>query len=528
MVDFSNNMLSGDLSAIRSWGNYVEVIDLSSNKLTGTLPNETSQFLRLMSFKASNNLLTGELPLVLGTYPEINVIDLSHNQIYGTLPLTLFTTLRLMDLNLSGNSFTGNIPFPHAATSQSSGVPSLPTQNLSLVSLDLSNNSLSGLLPQNIGIMSQLRLLDIARNNISGQIPRQFGMLHGLQYIDLSDNHFEGNIPDIFPDGLMGFNISYNDLSGTVPDNLLKFPASSFHPGNNLLVLPLPPPSHVPSVTDKGKHGHRKKQAIVYVLVVGGITSFFLILVSILLYRKFSYKQNAMEQQTSSSNLFGLRKNVEPPISTALSQDHLLSSRSASLKPGTVDVSEVPKQTIEPDIQEPPPKDGQLIHATACSSPPKIKEKSSMSLIISSPPPNYPCSSENPSMLSVCSPDRLAGDLHLFDNMIQFRAEELSRAPAEIIGRSCHGTSYKATLASGHVLTVKRLRENIAKSKKEFSREAKKLGTVRHPHILSLRGYYWGPKEHERLIISDYINSTSLTAHLCGMSRYSLLVNCLY
>ena len=98
-----------------------------------------------------------------------------------------------------------------------------------------------------------------------------------------------------------------------------------------------------------------------------------------------------------------------------------------------------------------------------------------------------------------------------------FTAEELSRAPAEIIGRSCHGTSYKATLDGEHVVTVKWLREGISKGKKEFAREAKKLGNVRHPNLVSLRGHYWGPKEHDRLVISDHINSVSLTAHLCGM-----------
>jgi len=521
-VDFSNNMLSGNLSTVKSWGNYVEVIDLSSNKLTGTLPNETSQFLRLMSFKASNNLLAGELPPVIGTYPEINIIDLSLNQLYGTLPPSLFTSLRLTDLNLSGNSFTGHIPLPNSATSLSSHDPLLPTQNMSMVSLDLSNNSLSGPLPQEIGTMNGLRLLNIGRNNISGQIPKEIGLLHRLLYIDLSDNHFEGSIPDKFPDGLLGFNVSYNGLSGMVPDNLLRFPSSSFHPGNDLLVFPLVPPSDGSNLMDKEKRSHRIKRAIVYALIAGVVTSIVLILVSILLYRKFSYKGNAAEQhQTPIANLFGLRKNAKSPaLSTSFSQDHFLSSRSASVPPGHGDISAASKESKEPDIRETPPREGQFNHATISSSPPKNKGKSSMSLITSPPPPNDPRSSENPSLLNVCSPDRLAGDLHLFDNKILFTAEELSRAPAEIIGRSCHGTSYKAALGSGHILTVKWLREGIAKSKKEFSREAKKLGTIRHPNIVSLKGYYWGPKEHERLIISDYISATSLTAHLCGTNCY--------
>ncbi|ONK67474.1 uncharacterized protein A4U43_C05F430 [Asparagus officinalis] len=497
-VDFSNNMLSGNLSDVRNWGNYVEVINLSSNKLTGTLPNETSQFLRLMAFKASNNLLSGELPPVIGTYPEINVIDLSLNQLYGILPSTLFTSLRLTDLNLSGNSFNGHIPFPNSAASMSSDIPSLPSQGLSLASLDLSNNSLNGSLPENVGAMTELKLFNIGRNNISGKIPKEIGSIHSLLYIDLSNNHFEGSIPDNFPEGLLEFNVSYNDLSGTVPDNLLKFPTSSFHPGNNLLVIPNSPPSNNPDL-DNEKHSHRMRRIIMYSLIAGVVTIAILVLVAILIYRRVSHKADATEQQQiTGTNVFGRRKNAKAPaLNTSFSHDHLLPSGSASLP--------ISRESKEPGVH---------------GSPPKVKGNSSMSLMM---PPNDPTSSENPSVLNVCSPDRLAGDLHLFDNTILFSAEELSRAPAEIIGRSCHGTSYKATLASGHIITVKWLREGISKSKKEFSREAKKLATIRHPNIVSLRGFYWGPKEHERLIIYDYyIGAASLTAHLCEFEQRGL------
>jgi serine/threonine protein kinase len=60
------------------------------------------------------------------------------------------------------------------------------------------------------------------------------------------------------------------------------------------------------------------------------------------------------------------------------------------------------------------------------------------------------------------------------------------------------------------------LKEGFAKSKKEFSREIKKLGSVRHPNLVPLCGYYWGPKEHERIMISDYADATSLSTYLSG------------
>ncbi|PQQ09058.1 hypothetical protein Pyn_00058 [Prunus yedoensis var. nudiflora] len=105
---------------------------------------------------------------------------------------------------------------------------------------------------------------------------------------------------------------------------------------------------------------------------------------------------------------------------------------------------------------------------------------------------------ESPDVLKTCSPDKLAGDLHMFDGSLMFTTEELSCAPAEAIGRSCHGTMYKAMLDSGLVLAMKLLREGIAKQRKEFAREVKKLGNIRHQNLVSLLHYYWDPKEQDR------------------------------
>lgn len=142
IVDLSNNMLSGNVSRIQNWGNYVEDIQLSNNSLTGSLPNQTSQFLRLTSLKASNNSLNGELPIVLSTYSQLQVIDLSLNFLSGFLLPDLFTSTTLTHLNLSANNFTGSIPLQKVQSS---------TQNLSLMSLDLSYNSLDGIFPRDDG-----------------------------------------------------------------------------------------------------------------------------------------------------------------------------------------------------------------------------------------------------------------------------------------------------------------------------------------------------------------------------------------
>ncbi|VVA39963.1 PREDICTED: probable [Prunus dulcis] len=458
IIDLSNNMLTGNLSPIRRWGNYIEVIQLSSNSLTGSLPNETSQFLRLTSFKISNNSLEGALPPVLGTYPELKVIDLSLNRLQGFLLPSFFSSTKLTDLNLSGNNFSGSIPVQEISSHPSNS----STQNLSLVFIDLSNNSLSG------------------------HLPAEISEFHSLVYLNLSKNNFDGIIPEDFPDQLKGFNVSFNHLSGVVPENLRQFPDSAFYPGNSLLKFPhsLSSPKGVLNNTSR-EHRPLKKAAIRISLIAGLVGGAAVLALSCMMI----YYRGHWQECTSSKENSG-KKAVEQG-------DSALSHRSVPEK--SVDGSKS-SQDLSPSSQTRYPHDASDTSSVLKS----LLSSSNLTLKINN----------LLRMFKSCSPDKLAGDLHLFDGSLVFTAEELSCAPAEAIGRSCHGTMYKAMLDSGHVLAVKWLREGIAKGRKEFAREVKKLGNIRHPNLVSLLGYYWGPKEHEKLIISTYINAQSLAFHL--------------
>uniref|UniRef100_A0A0D9VTF1 non-specific serine/threonine protein kinase n=1 Tax=Leersia perrieri TaxID=77586 RepID=A0A0D9VTF1_9ORYZ len=500
VVDLSRNMLSGNLSVVRTWGNYIETIDLTSNRLTGTWPDETTQFLRLTSLRISDNLLTGELPTIIGTYPELIAIDFSLNQLHGPLPGSLFTAVKLTYLNLSGNSFSGTLPLlsseARISTPMDLLVLHVQTSNLSFV--DLSNNSLSGSLPSGIAALGGLALLNLCQNNFSGQIPKDITKLKHLMYIDLSKNNFDGTIPDGLPDDLVEFNVSYNNLSGSVPSNLLKFPDSSFHPGNELLVLPH---SGLQGPDSSGGGRRGMKRGILYALIVCVVVFVTGIIVLLLVHWKISSWKSSEKGTGQSKQPATLGECSQSHAEATTSEMQEVSLESSS---STEYVSNpLPGKERQHEAQD------VSVHADQTGSTSTLKDgmASSMPPLTSSPQHQH-------SVLRVHSPDKLIGDLHLFDNHVVFSAEELSRAPAEIIGRSCHGTSYKATLDNGYMLTVKWLKEGFAKSKKEFSREIKKLGSVKHPNLVSMRGYYWGPKEHERIIISDYVDATSLSAFL--------------
>ncbi|KAL4200517.1 hypothetical protein AMTRI_Chr02g211610 [Amborella trichopoda] len=475
VLDLSGNQFSGDLSSLAGkWGNSLEFLDLSRNQYTGSLPLVTSQFIRLNYLNLSMNSLMGPLPLVLTQYPKLQILDLSSNQFNGPLLTQLLSSSTLQELHLQRNIFSGNLIFPTS-----------PSNSSLLQVLDISENKLNGSLPTGIGLFTGLKMLDIAGNHLFGPLPPSIIKLTSLTSLDISKNQFTGTLPDSLPDSLQSFNASYNDLSGTIPKNLQRFPESSFRPGNSKLQLPKAPPGpQAPSTTQQP---HRKpiktaiKAAVIAICIV---TVLVLIILAILIhYRRIL---SAKSRQENSGK--GLRRRPASGQGTGLvvSADELIGARKGSSSSGIIMSPEKKPVGFSP-------------------------EKSSQ---LSWSPESGESMTESPARLKVYSPERLAGELHFVDETLNLTPEELSRAPAEVLGRSTHGTSYRAGLEGGGYLTVKWLREGVAKHRKEFAKEAKKFGNIRHPNVVPLRGYYWGPSQHEKLILSEYISPGSLASFL--------------
>ncbi|GAB4848341.1 hypothetical protein Ancab_003033 [Ancistrocladus abbreviatus] len=532
-VDLSRNMISDDVSVIQKWESPLEVLDLSSNKLTGSFPNLPSQFQGLSTLKISNNSLVGSLPSGLGSFANLSIVDLSINKFGGPIPPNFLTTTSLISLNLSRNQITGTIPLQGSHATELLSLLSYP----SLEYLDLSENLLTGALMSGIGNMGRLKLLNLARNGLSGRIPHELGKLNGLEFLDLSNNNFKGELPGDLPWGLVVFNVSYNNLSGPVPANLRKFPPSSFHPGNEFLQISdgdesgNGASSYLP---ERGRHHHSKASVRVAIIVASVGTAVMIAFVSLAYYRaqlhafhgrsKFSCESSGRDVKLgrfTRPSFFKSQKGNQPPqTSLSFSNDHLLISTSRPLS----GQGELATEIVE-NVFEGMQSSTLSVQPNLLDNPPmtSVRKSSPGSPLSSSP--RFIEASEPPVMLDVYSPDRLAGELFFLDSFLMLTAEELSRAPAEVLGRSSHGTLYKATLESGQMLTVKWLRVGLVRHKKEFAKEVKKIGLMRHPNIVPLRAYYWGPREQERLILSDYIQGDSLALHLYESTprRYSLL-----
>ena len=265
--DVSRNRLHGPLVStttasssstltIPYFSNALKVLYLHENQFTGSIPhNYVEGCVNLLIVTLSSNCLTGTLPSTMfcsSTFYNMKeiVFDGLHsskscinraisfipnsgyvipNAVHGTIPICLLYLPHLTLLQLASNSFSGSIPI---------GVGNGKTLSSTLESLDLSNNQLTGIVPQSVWF-SNVTNLDLSFNRLQGTLPE--GMLpqiplhangynppnNGIEIensVILKVNQFSGKVPvilqtaniyvymDILQSNLFQCNVQRNDL----------------------------------------------------------------------------------------------------------------------------------------------------------------------------------------------------------------------------------------------------------------------------------------------------------------------------
>ncbi|CAO2202037.1 unnamed protein product [Urochloa humidicola] len=210
-IDLSNNSLSGSIPASFSRCINVTNINWSSNKLSGIIPPEIGELMKLGKLDLSHNILHGSLPMQISNCSKLNSLDLSFNSLNGSALSTISNLKYLLYLRLQENKLSG-------------GLPDSLLQLGMLIELQLGGNILGGSIPSALGSLLKLGNLNLSGNGLVGDIPLQFGNLVELDSLDLSFNNLTGDLATLGSLHILhALNVSYNQFSGPVPDNLVVF-----------------------------------------------------------------------------------------------------------------------------------------------------------------------------------------------------------------------------------------------------------------------------------------------------------------
>ncbi|GLJ40876.1 hypothetical protein SUGI_0845600 [Cryptomeria japonica] len=212
-------------------------IDLSDNILTGEIGGVFANMSRLERILLSNNYLKSNLSEM--SFPQvIGTVDLHSNQLYGSFRKILD------DISGACSSPGGCLDYLDLSDNLISGsIPDLVDGERRVKDLILSNNQLSGSIPPSINMLKSVRRLDLSGNRLEGKVPASIGDLRELKWLDLSRNGFSGRIPAeiLGLNKLKHINFRYNHFCGQIPQGkvLSVFPAAPFLHNDCLCGQPL-------------------------------------------------------------------------------------------------------------------------------------------------------------------------------------------------------------------------------------------------------------------------------------------------
>ncbi|CAL4888909.1 unnamed protein product [Urochloa decumbens] len=228
---------------------FVRAAFLNVTNFTLPLPGRrTCRPVRRLRFPSRN--LTGPVRWgELGNLTSLLTVDLSGNSLDGAIDASFWRAPLLRAVDVSRNRLAGALRFDDGDD---------PSQRLA--SLNVSGNQFTSV--ESVArLAGGLKVLDVSRNKI-GKAPEGLGNLTKLQRLDLSWNNMSGRFPDDLPPlgGLVFLNISYNNFSGVVPADIAsKFGHEAFfQAGTTFQVEP----------SSRGRK--KRKRALVIALIAAG------------------------------------------------------------------------------------------------------------------------------------------------------------------------------------------------------------------------------------------------------------------
>ncbi|XP_056162545.1 receptor kinase-like protein Xa21 [Syzygium oleosum] len=160
--------------------NRLTVLDLNSQKLSGSISPHIGNLSFLRELRLQNNSFDHEIPPQIGRLHRLRFLELSNNSLAGDIPKNITGCTNLIGIGLQSNRLTGQVPRERGRL-------------LKLQRLVLMVNNLSGSIPPGIGNLSSLEDLYLTYNYLSGSIPGALGQLAKPDTLTLGFNMLSGS-----------------------------------------------------------------------------------------------------------------------------------------------------------------------------------------------------------------------------------------------------------------------------------------------------------------------------------------------
>ena len=301
-LDLDDNRLTGEIPAALDSLSALESLHLSSNELTGCVPEglwyvpdndfdqlglpfctvDKSALVALYNatdgpdWTNNTNWLT-DAPMgqwhgvATDVSGRVTHLDLDNNGLMGQIPHELDNLDKLDMLFLSGNRLTGCVPVRLQDVSENDfgrlGLPFCSVDRAALIALynatdgpnwETNTNWLSdrpigewsgvgvgymGGRVQRVDLRGRVKELNFYDNRMTGSIPPEIGSLANLEWLNIPSNRLSGPIPQEIGslERLWWLNLGNNELSGEIPPELGKlFNLQAMYLGSNQLSGPIP------------------------------------------------------------------------------------------------------------------------------------------------------------------------------------------------------------------------------------------------------------------------------------------------
>ncbi|ESQ37607.1 hypothetical protein EUTSA_v10002439mg [Eutrema salsugineum] len=332
-----------------------------------------------------------------------------------------------------------------------------------LKSLLLSNNSFSGEIADDFfKDTPQLKRVFFDNNRFTGRIPTSVMQLAGLEELHLQGNEFSGEIPSLTDSNkiLKSLDLSNNNLEGEIPKSIgeRKNLQMNFQGNEKLCGQPLNIKcDHKPSSTGSGKDPNEVTGKAIFMVIFFLLV--FLIVVAIITRWK---KKRQPEFRMLGKDHLSDHESVEVRV-----PDSIKKPIESSKKRSTTDGSS---------------KKGSTHHGKGGAGNPGGGGMGDIIMV----------NSEKGS----------------------FGLPDLMKAAAEVLGNGSLGSAYKAVMANGLSVVVKRIRDMNKLARDAFDVELQRFGKLRHPNVLTPLAYHY--RREEKLVVSEYMPKSSLLYVLHG------------